>query len=272
LVTHEITFHINQSTVQVDGSTVQLPLAVFARVGISYVPLRPLITGLGGTLALDTKSSTFTVIYQGITLHLPIKPQPGSSATFWDNDSELYMANIDGSGDKRLTYNTSDDDDMILSKDGTLMVCLRDGIPVLRRVDSPEERPLLSQYRRYHPGSTFSLPSLSPDGRQIICKEGEPVNDPHSQYNYNYFVFIVNTDGSNAHRLRKGSIDEISPDWNWLVCSDNNHNYLVHLATNRSWPIGKANTLFFSPDSSTFIYRLVDQFTLDEKQRNCSRM
>jgi Tol biopolymer transport system component len=121
-----------------------------------------------------------------------------------DGNSEIYTANIDGSGLARLTSDLSDDVDPAISPNGTRIAFAskRDGIFHIYMMN-PGGGELQRLTNSSYPDRD---PAWSPDGTRIVFVRD--VGSPQSQE-----IFVINTDGNNEQRLTNNEGYDISPDW-----------------------------------------------------------
>ncbi|MDD5700924.1 MAG: S8 family serine peptidase [Dehalococcoidales bacterium] len=127
-------------------------------------------------------------------------------------DSEVWVADADGSNIKNLTNNPAADELPAWSPDGSRIafVSERDGISAIYVMNSDGT----GTTRITDTSSANRSPNWSPDGRQIAF---ESLRDGNSE------IYIMNSDGSDVRRLTHsaGSIDPAwSPDGNQIAfCS-----------------------------------------------------
>ena len=125
------------------------------------------------------------------------------------SNSEIFVANADGSGVRNLTSATSyDEDGATWSPDGTKIAFTRyfgaageifvmnaDGSGLLNLTNDP---------------SSDSEPTWSPDGTQIAFTTNRGATGDTE-------IFIMNADGSNPQNLTKSPANESDPDWQPVV-------------------------------------------------------
>jgi Tol biopolymer transport system component len=118
-------------------------------------------------------------------------------------NSEIYVMNSDGSGQRRLTRNPADDEAPAWSPDGRKIAFMsyRDGSYEIYVMNADG-----SGQRRLTRGSDADEdPAWSPDGRLITFVRSLPdANDE---------IYVMNADGSGQHRLTRGLAQDKSPAW-----------------------------------------------------------
>jgi Tol biopolymer transport system component len=62
------------------------------------------------------------------------------------------------------------------------------------------------------PEKSFSTPSLSPDGKWILCTGSTPVPAGKTTY-WNTDVYVCRTDGTHLSQLTYHAADDLSPEW-----------------------------------------------------------
>jgi TolB protein len=128
-------------------------------------------------------------------------PGPGQYQNF-----EIYIINIDGSGQTRLTYNTAQDGAPAWSPDGKRIAFLskRDGdheIYVMN-IDGSNQTNLTN-----HPLADDRRACWSPDGKKIAFDSNRDVDPWQTQ------IYIMNADGSNQTRITDNQYGDRRPSW-----------------------------------------------------------
>ncbi len=119
-----------------------------------------------------------------------------------EGNSEIYIMNADGSGQTRLTNNTSDDKEPSFSANGTKIafVSNRDGNEEIYIMNSDGS----GQTRLTNNNANDNLPSLSHDGSKIaFC----------SNRSGSWEIYIMNADGTNVVRLTNDSYTDYAPSF-----------------------------------------------------------
>ena len=117
-------------------------------------------------------------------------------------NTEIYVMNADGSGQRNLTRNPARDDEPVWSPDGRKIafVSRRDGKPevYVMNADGSGQRNLTR-----NPGRD-SAPAWSPDGRTIAF---------HSNRDRNTEIYVMNADGSGQRNLTRYRNNDVSFAW-----------------------------------------------------------
>jgi Tol biopolymer transport system component len=117
-------------------------------------------------------------------------------------NTEIYVMNADGSGQRNLTRNPARDDEPVWSPDGRKIafVSRRDGKPevYVMHADGSGQRNLTR-----NPGRD-SAPAWSADGRTIAF---------HSNRDRNTEIYVMNADGSGQRNLTRNPTNDVSFAW-----------------------------------------------------------
>jgi dipeptidyl aminopeptidase/acylaminoacyl peptidase len=123
---------------------------------------------------------------------------------------EIYVINVDGSEETRLTNHSARDDSPDWSPDGTLIAfeSSRSSTGALRlyvmRPDGTDVRPLTNHPVDWH---NEMQPRWSPDGRTVafITERHPPVNNAE--------IYVVDANGENSRRVTNNSVRDATPEW-----------------------------------------------------------
>lgn len=234
---------------QGDGQAVTLPMEPLLMGGVLYVPVRPLVTALGGTLALAGKPPTLHISVPGApALVLPfdfVEWVPNLHQDNPDNDTELYVMNLDGTALKRLTYDSVDEEDYCLSPDGTTLLfsSFDEKTMLQRRVDSQEVMVVLPADKTavawideisYSPDGAWILFEQEAEtdrivlmrkdgtGKRVLAEGIEPCFSPDGKliaYTAKGAIHLMDTDGGNQREvIFWGLAPYFSPDGAMLCC------------------------------------------------------
>lgn len=163
-----------------------------------------------------------------------------------DGNSEIYGMRTDGTGVVRLTYNSADDRDPVLSHDGSRIVfnSNRDGNPEIYSMNlgggglvrltnhaATDERPSVSVkggkivFNSNRSGD-FEIYSMNFDGTGIARLTSAPGTDKHpvwspdssqiafmSDRSGNFEIYSMNSDGTGLAQLTNHVRDDASPTW-----------------------------------------------------------
>jgi Tol biopolymer transport system component len=137
-----------------------------------------------------TRTATFTLT---VTAGRQARGQKGQIAfmSTRDHNPEIYVMNVDGTNQRRLTNHTALDEHPAWSPDGTKIAFTskRDGNDEIyvMNADGTNQRRLTN-----HRGRDW-YPAWSPDGRQIAFVSGRDGNFPE--------IYVMNADGTGQRRL-----------------------------------------------------------------------
>ncbi len=229
----------DQKSATANGKPVELPMAPFIRRAALYVPLRAAVAGLQGTVNMDNevRNSNIRVRIAGDTELYKFPRQTIddlSAIPSWAG--EVYIANPDGSGCKRLTYDLEGKEDPSLSPDGkSLLYCRGYGV-ALRDLDSHYEMMLIAADQDF---PRIPKCRFSPDGQQIFVR-GEDAKG--------WYVGYMQSDGQGSQRLPDLAADfAFSPDGKHIAYStfevnrtDTAHIYLMDLDGKHKRDLGGA--------------------------------
>lgn len=140
-----------------------------------------------------------------------------------DGNYDVYLMDANGKNVRRLTYEGGSSASW--SPDGKKIAFFsdRDGNPEIYLLDleCSREHPqylcdAAAQRLTRHPRSDYN-PAWSPDGEHILFQSnrgfaGANYNHGYGQSRY-YDIFIMNTDGSNVHRLTSVQTIDFDPAW-----------------------------------------------------------
>ncbi|NDJ75528.1 MAG: DUF5050 domain-containing protein [Chloroflexi bacterium] len=131
----------------------------------------------------------------------PTPPQVVFSS-FRNNNTDLYLINLDGSGTQRLTTNTAEEYAAVWSPDGQFLAYQTDEFAgweiMLMDVGSGDVTRLTD-----NPAADL-FPDWSPDGAQIAFS---------SDRDADFDVYVMNADGSGVRNLSQTFSNEAMPSW-----------------------------------------------------------
>jgi len=242
-----LVYDLRAGAVTRNGAPLAQPRPPLDRNGIWYVPLRPLVEGLGGTLSLDKDMGVLIAhfIDPDTSLTLPMRRQT-VPLEFFDNDLELWVINIDGTGRRRLTYNEDDDDLPVFASDRTIVSVDSAGALIVRAFDDPNGRRILPQHLCSEP----VLFSFVKDGMAFIFTE-----------TFNAILDIGSEKVSGARVIGYVMPMEVSPDRRWFAynycASEKARHQSVRVVTftgKTVRTIDDGESPFFSPDGRTLYF------------------
>jgi len=160
-----------------------------------------------------------------------------------DSNAEIYVMNVDGSGQKRLTNNNENDLYPNWYPDGTRIVFTseRDGNSEIYVMNSDGS----GQVRLTNNNAIDSYPCWSPDGAKIVfmsVRDGD------------WEIYVMNSDGSSQTRLTRSPGDDAYPAW-----SSDGKKIAFSSQRDGNWEVytmnadGSAQTRLTKTDSSDFV-------------------
>jgi len=219
------TFTLTKTAATANGKAVKLPLAPDKIGDVIYVPVRPLVETLGGTLVLDAATTLAKIILPGLAapLILPFAKMttqdpngeqvPMQMTDFRDFQDHLFVMNIDGSGARRLTYTALANHLPSLSADGGKWVIVRSPLFMPFGDIYTREAVGAQSTRRLHSDLTdgtelFMDGILSPDGTTIYYTG---IKDAGGE-NPDICIYRMPFAGGEAVKLVEGLSPAISAD------------------------------------------------------------
>ena len=131
---------------------------------------------------------------------------------------EIYVMNADGSGEARLTYNSSHDEEPVWSPDGQRIAfrSFRDDVYAIyvMNVDGTDQTRLTNRGGSWLDwfsdlGNRGRSPDWSPDGRHITFVSSFRLGLD----NFDYEILVMNADGTGITRLTHDRANAVAPSW-----------------------------------------------------------
>ena len=240
---------------QENGHPITLPMAPVKRKEVIYVPLRPLIQAFGGTVTFRGQAPVCTVTVPGASaLRVPIHQMRGTLQAFLDNDTELYAINLDGSGLRRLTYDTGVNGVPAFSPDGAWCAYTAGGNLYVASMAGGEARCLYTATVRADGCSVMARePAFSGDGALVYFHEQNFAPNTHTNP-FESRIFHIRRDGTEQQLVAEGRELRVSPDGTLLAYSDQGNIHLRTVADGADRIIGKGWWMAFSRDSHRLAY------------------
>jgi hypothetical protein len=244
-----------RTAAQANGRTITLPQAPFECAGVLYAPLAPCVLALGGNVLVDATANRATVTLPGsdLALQMAFVSRTGEVEAYHDTDSELYYIGLDGSGLRRLTYDTHDDDLVAFSPDGTQLATNRDFGLYLRRTALPQGNFRLRQTSS--DGPFYTAPCFSADWTRTACivSQAKPLQ---------FRLLGVGTPEGDATLTvrREGESPQLSPDGKLLAYSaqaDETLEWVIRVQDTRNGGVRTLTKGFhpqFTPDGKTLVF------------------
>jgi len=240
---------------EADGRAVTLPLAPFFRADEPYLPLRPCVEALGGTLAGDAK--IMTVSFGGDSLALPVVTSPLRAEEFFDDDWELFVMHLDGSGLQRLTYDSRRHNTPEITPDGKHLIFDEygdHGYVFFRPTGSPVETHL-----RVPDNMTTSDPILDPTGKRVLFSAREHQADG----NVRGWFGVAGADGQAMRTWVIGAEPAFNPDGTLIAYTthDDGEAYvaIVKVGGDGLGLLAPGTEPHFSRDGKQLVFRRYEQ-------------
>ena len=198
-----------------DGSYVGvLPFTVLNSLTLDQQGSRTVNCETGATVPVletpkvqTTLASTLTILPTPVppTATPTSTPTPNAMIAFEsdrDGNAEIYVMNLDGSKQTRLTYNNADDKVPAWSPDGKFIAFVsdRDGNLEIYVMNADGT----NQQRLTYTSAEEGWPTWSPDSRFIAF---------FSNRDGNREIYVMNADGSKPRRLTNNSTEDKDPEW-----------------------------------------------------------
>jgi len=215
----------------VNGTPGKLTLMPMQRGNTCYVPLRPLIAALKGTVGEgNTGLLTLTLPGWAQPMALPVKTMTGEAASLRETNSELYVMNIDGTGLRRLTYGLGSRSVPSFSADGATWVEGIGGNIYLHQ--AANQMPVCLLQTKEDEGKEYSIANLhlSPDGKSAeyqalaFSTESRPFRRTIQADWYS-----INMDGTGKHPIYRAGEECVSPDGTRRLQVHGNAPLTVHI-------------------------------------------
>ncbi len=172
-----------------------------------------------------------------------------------DNDVEIYVMEVDGSHQKRLTHSKGEEGQASWSPDGNkiLFISYRDDRTTdevyIMNADGSEQKNLSNHPKRDH------WPAFSPDGKKVVFNSNrESDND----------IYVMNIDGSGLTRLTKSGSED-RPKWSGggkkiifrSKRSGDVETYKMNVDGSAQTRVRAGHTIFspISPDGAKMVFR-----------------
>ncbi len=221
-----------------NGAPVQLPLAPMMRGEVCYVPLRPLVAAMKGTVQ-EAPDGGYSLTVPGLAQPalLPKKEMSGEAASLRETNLELYLINIDGTGLRRLTYGQSNrglpslgsGDSGVVANHGPMNCTSPDGTRRLTYVDQQLKVTVLSGAQA---GNTFTEPAgtrrnVQPDARFSADGKFIVFYDAGFTYDARVGLCVADADLQTVNIVRSRTTNGITqpqflPDGAHILCNQQN--------------------------------------------------
>jgi hypothetical protein len=229
-----------------DGRPWPQPLApLLLEQGVLYVAAEPLVEALGGTTTRMADRLQVRFPAPAVKFALPLAPQTRPPAEYVNDNTELVIVNLDGTGRRRLTYDAAPSPLPRFSPDGRLMVFDAARSVWLRKLDNPNPYAISTNDH----AAGFSSPVFLPGGTEIL------VRSPEGKQNA---WMLVRTEDGSVSRLAEGDDGVLSPDGRLLALVRKipapSTLFVLVLADLKIYKVDKGSHPFFGPDNRTLYY------------------
>ena len=256
---HTFAFTADSTAALQDGKKITLPLAPFTNSGITYVPVRALVTALGGTMTPATDPHHVQVTFpKSQPIELALQDQPGTPQQLERGASDLYLIPTDGTPLRQLVYDMTTPTLMgrrfaHLTANGAEILYTK-GMDIYRRaVSAPTGTNLTAAYSKDGIMSGNITPCA--DG-SIVFMQFNPKSAEEKPFPD---LCRMNADGSGFKRLAKGAFPQVSADGSLIayMAMDQDKNPTVHVmkvdgSNDRALATGMLSAI--SPDGSKISY------------------
>lgn len=258
-----ITMVVDSAAALQDGKKLTLPLAPFAHAGVIYVPVRALVTALGGEIALPAPKILRVTFPATPPLDLPLVSQAGTLADFKQRScGNLYLVDTEGGPVRQLTYETGANGmdfgarTAIFSPDGMSILYEKSFNIVRRPLDSPTSVNLTAAFGQERIMSM--MPVSCPDGSLLFMQLDRKGQGAEAQYPD---VCRMNADGTGYQIVaKKAAFPLVSRDGSVIAYSTIGEQdaAIMHVMTadgTEERTLGAGQAYLLSPDGSTLFYR-----------------
>jgi TolB protein len=140
------------------------------------------------------------------------RPDPNDPYDYVICNAQVFTINPEGTGQTRITDDTTSDYDPNWSPDGgkIVFVSFRDGNSEIYSMNADGT----GQQRLTSDPGLDAWPAWSPDGTKIVFVSDR--NEPHPAgcgESCNYEIYVMNADGTGQTRLTNSPLREFGPDW-----------------------------------------------------------
>lgn len=261
-------FTLDKPAAQANGTAVKLDLAPFKTGEVIFVPLRPLVAALGGTVKAEGNGLRVTI--GAASYQLPVQKMTREDAEgtvavlpneYRDINAQLFVMNPDGTSLRRLTYTVMGNSLPTFTADGSKWVNIRNYVffpfgNVYSRSFSN------GQVTRLYTGDMEGMTRMCisavpmPDGSAVLYSEIAQVGNDQELW-----IYSVPFKGGKAKKMFEGLFPEISPDGKTMAyCAPDEEKEksliaLLNLATKEKILLGYGQYPSFSPDGNMLLFK-----------------
>ncbi|MHB9131745.1 MAG: stalk domain-containing protein [Armatimonadota bacterium] len=191
-----------------NGKAITLPAATVEVDDTLFVPVRPLLDALGGTLTFNPAQGGFLLTFPGWAKPMVLPSAKDSRISL---GSALFGVNLDGTEQRKLTFDT-DVKIPLVSPDGRWLIVERSNGIFIRQTDDAQGQPLLLSPAHYVPGEVV----FTPDSTAVLLTRWtqETVKDSSSAYHIIYHPELISITLADGKRRSLGLYANpvVSPD------------------------------------------------------------
>lgn len=264
---HSFTFTTGSTAAKQDGTKIKLPLAPFTSASITYVPVRALVTALGGTLGNGDTPKTLRVTFPDRPpFDMETQEVEGQPKDFAYLEMNSYLVKTDGSRVQQMSYDVRGFGFLSFylksahfSLDGKSILYTK-GTDIYRRtLDSPTGVNLTAEFSEK---STINLrPFPCGDGSLIFLQANEPDGENETEdmtSESTVYLCRILDDGTGFERLATGMLPIVSADGSVVayIDSEGDEPVLKTMSTlgRGERTLGKGYPDALSPDGSMLYY------------------
>jgi peptidyl-prolyl cis-trans isomerase B (cyclophilin B) len=264
-----ITYTLDQTDAIQQDAKIKLLAAPFKYADITYVPLRSLVTALGGSLANGAATPfTLNVMLPGnAKMTASLVNQTGEPQDLHKTNTELFLVKTDGSTAQQLTYGVADNSNVLFSNDGgsiiynhlyeraTERATERVTDIFSRNPYTPSASNLTASFSKNHTMSGFATMSNS-GTLWFLQLDTSKMNTPNTLPNLCHMY----ADGSAYQQMNKGSYPLVSANGKIVayatadkVDPKKNSTHVMNADGSNDHAVATARLLALSPDGNEVV-------------------
>lgn len=253
---------VGSRQVVVNGRQVTLPRTAIEHFGVVFVPIRSLVTAMGGRVDVHTVERTVIVSISQPSASVRLYYRPHATSTaISESYSVLYAVHPDGTGLQRLSYNAGYDrwDFPVVSPDNRFIAYALDSAIYVRPIDSTHDTLQLTPNPAHGILGYDATVAFSPDHQRLAYSRYMRSEDG-TEYS---LLCTRRLDGMDEQVIAKGRLPVYSPDGRlfayitegkdaWEVTPPTLH--LMTVDRKQQWDFQNGANPIFNPDGSTMAF------------------